>query len=127
LRNLRKRENPDLQRSLFGEILDWMLAPLLFVWPISIAFTHYFANSVASFPYDQSLREHVAAISRQISFVDGRAATRAARPGTDLSALGRDRQRLFSPARTATARLIAATRNCRYRESPRNFLNTRAQ
>ena len=49
-----------------------MLAPLLFVWPISIAFTHYFANSVASFPYDQSLREHVAAISRQVSFVDGR-------------------------------------------------------
>jgi two-component system sensor histidine kinase TctE len=71
LRNLRKRENPDIQRSLFGEILDWMLAPLLFVWPISIAFTHYFANSVASFPYDQSLREHVAAISRQVSFVDG--------------------------------------------------------
>jgi two-component system sensor histidine kinase TctE len=73
LRNLRKRQNPDVQRSLFGEILDWMLAPLLFVWPISIAFTHYFANSVASFPYDQSLREQVAAISRQISFVDGRA------------------------------------------------------
>jgi two-component system sensor histidine kinase TctE len=72
LRNLRKKESPDIQRSLFGEILDWMLAPLLFVWPISIAFTHYFANSVASFPYDQSLREHVAAISRQISFVDGR-------------------------------------------------------
>ena len=72
LRNLRKRENPDLQRSLFGEILDWMLAPLLFVWPISIAFTHYFANSVASFPYDQSLREHVTAISRQITFVEGR-------------------------------------------------------
>ncbi len=49
-----------------------MLAPLLFVWPISIAFTHYFANSVASFPYDQSLREHVAALARQVSSVDGR-------------------------------------------------------
>lgn len=49
-----------------------MLAPLLFVWPISIAVTHYFANSVASFPYDQALREHVTAISRQIKFVDGR-------------------------------------------------------
>ncbi|WP_300454168.1 sensor histidine kinase N-terminal domain-containing protein [Accumulibacter sp.] len=72
MRNLRKRENPDIQRSLFGEILDWMLAPLLFVWPISIAFTHYFANSVASFPYDQSLREHVAALARQVSSVDGR-------------------------------------------------------
>ncbi|WP_313953361.1 sensor histidine kinase [Accumulibacter sp.] len=72
MRNLRKKQNPDVQRSLFGEILDWMLAPLLFVWPISIAFTHYFANSVASFPYDQSLREHVAAISRQIDFDGGR-------------------------------------------------------
>ena len=71
MRNLRKKQNPDVQRSLFGEILDWMLAPLLFVWPISIAFTHYFANSVASFPYDQSLREHVAAISRQIDFDGG--------------------------------------------------------
>jgi hypothetical protein len=72
LRNLRKKRDPDVQRSLFGEILDWMLAPLLFVWPISIAFTHYFANSVASFPYDQSLREHVTAISRQVTFDDGR-------------------------------------------------------
>ncbi|WP_300321272.1 sensor histidine kinase [Accumulibacter sp.] len=71
MRNLRKKQDPDVQRSLFGEILDWMLAPLLFVWPISIAFTHYFANSVASFPYDQSLREHVSAISRQIAFEKG--------------------------------------------------------
>lgn len=45
-----------------------MLAPLLVVWPISIALTHYFANSVASFPYDQSLRAHVLAIAKQVSF-----------------------------------------------------------
>ena len=75
--------SPETERSLFGEILDWMLAPLLFVWPLSIAFTHYFANNVANFPYDQSLREHVATISRQIQMVDGKpvislhAATRA--------------------------------------------------
>ncbi|WP_234087004.1 sensor histidine kinase N-terminal domain-containing protein [Azonexus sp. R2A61] len=60
------------ERSLFGEILDWMLAPLLFVWPLSIAFTHYFANNVAKFPYDQALRERVMAISRQVSLVDGK-------------------------------------------------------
>ena len=57
------------ERSLFGEILDWMLAPLLFVWPLSIAFTHYFANNVANFPYDQSLREQVSAIARQVKLV----------------------------------------------------------
>ncbi len=72
MKSLRKSVNPDGQRSLFGEILDWMLAPLLFVWPISIAVTHYFANNVASFPYDQALRESVTAISRQIKFVGGR-------------------------------------------------------
>lgn len=60
------------ERSLFGEILDWMLAPLLFVWPLSIAFTHYFANNVANYPYDQALREHVAAIARQVKLVNGK-------------------------------------------------------
>jgi two-component system, OmpR family, sensor histidine kinase TctE len=49
-----------------------MLAPLLFVWPLSIAFTHYFANNVANFPYDQALREHVTAISRQVKLVNGK-------------------------------------------------------
>ncbi len=72
MKSLRKNAGSDGQRSLFGEILDWMLAPLLFVWPISIAVTHFFANNVAGFPYDQALREHVTAISRQIKFVDGR-------------------------------------------------------
>jgi len=67
------KKKPDSQRSLFGEILDWMLAPLLFVWPISIAITHYFATSVAGYPYDQTLREHVAAIARQVKIVDGKA------------------------------------------------------
>jgi two-component system sensor histidine kinase TctE len=62
----------ETERSLFGEILDWMLAPLLFVWPLSIAFTHYFANNVANYPYDQALREHVAAIARQVKLVNGR-------------------------------------------------------
>lgn len=72
-----KASNPagqgsETERSLFGEILDWMLAPLLFVWPLSIAFTHYFANNVANYPYDQALREHVAAIARQVKLVDGK-------------------------------------------------------
>ena len=49
-----------------------MLAPLLFVWPLSIAFTHYFANNVANYPYDQALREHVTAIARQVKLVNGK-------------------------------------------------------
>lgn len=49
-----------------------MLAPLLFVWPISIAVTHYFSVAVANYPYDQTLREQVTAISRQVKFVHGK-------------------------------------------------------
>ena len=71
MKSLHKKPSPDTQRSLFGEILDWMLAPLLFVWPISIAVTHYFATSVANYPYDQTLREQVTAISRQVKFIGG--------------------------------------------------------
>ena len=71
-----KQSNPtasaETERSLFGEILDWMLAPLLFVWPLSIAFTHYFANNVANYPYDQALREHVTAIARQVKLINGK-------------------------------------------------------
>jgi len=49
-----------------------MLAPLLFVWPLSIAVTHYFAASVATFPYDQALREAANALARQVKFVNGK-------------------------------------------------------
>ena len=34
--------------SLFGEILDWMLAPLLLFWPMSIAVTYLVAKSIAN-------------------------------------------------------------------------------
>jgi len=45
------------QRSLFGEILDWMLAPLLVIWPISVALTWLVAQGIASKPYDRELGE----------------------------------------------------------------------
>ena len=48
-----------------------MLAPLLFVWPLSIVVTYHYAMSVAANPFDQSLREDALAISRQVHFVDG--------------------------------------------------------
>ncbi|WP_374404699.1 sensor histidine kinase [Niveibacterium sp.] len=50
--------------SLFGEILDWMLAPLLFLWPISIIATHHVAQGIADKPYDRALEANVAAIAR---------------------------------------------------------------
>ncbi len=58
--------------SLFGEILDWMLAPLLLLWPISIAATNHVAAFIANQPYDQQLADNVSAIVRLVNVVDGR-------------------------------------------------------
>ena len=54
--------------SLFGEILDWMLAPLMFVWPISIAIIHSVADDIAHEPYDKVLGDSVYELSRQVRF-----------------------------------------------------------
>ena len=54
------------QRSLFGEILDWMLAPLLLLWPMSVALTWLVAQSIANRPYDRSLSETARTIARQV-------------------------------------------------------------
>lgn len=63
---------PGEANSLFGEILDWMLAPLLLLWPISIAATHHVANEIADQPYDQALAENVQAIARLVRLEKGR-------------------------------------------------------
>jgi len=57
--------------SLFGEILDWMLAPLLFLWPISIIVTHNVADNIANQPYDRALADSVRALARMIDIEAG--------------------------------------------------------
>ena len=56
----------EYSNSLFGEILDWMLAPLLLLWPISIVATNHVASYIANQPYDQALAESVSAIARLV-------------------------------------------------------------
>ena len=56
---------PNHQRSLFGEILDWMLAPLLLLWPMSLGLTWVVAQTIANRPYDRELADLVRALSRQ--------------------------------------------------------------
>lgn len=55
-----KREQP----SLFGEILDWMLTPLLLIWPVSLALTWLVAQGLANQPFDRALEHNVLALSR---------------------------------------------------------------
>ncbi|KVQ69348.1 sensor histidine kinase [Burkholderia territorii] len=58
-------------RSLFGEILDWMLAPLLLLWPMSIAVTYLVAKSIADSPFDRALETNAYVLARQIHPVNG--------------------------------------------------------
>lgn len=73
-----------VQRSLFGEILDWMLVPLLLLWPISIAITYVVAKSIANQPFDQALDDSVTVLSQQVSEVNGKVVTRLTTPSRDF-------------------------------------------
>ena len=55
------------QRSLFGEILDWMLAPLLLLWPMSVVLTWLVAQGIANKPFDRELGEMVRVLSKEVS------------------------------------------------------------
>jgi two-component system sensor histidine kinase TctE len=57
---------PREQRSLFGEILDWMLAPLLLLWPMSLGLTGLVAQEIANRPYDRELGELARLLARQV-------------------------------------------------------------
>ncbi len=60
------------QRSLFGEILDWMLTPLLLIWPVSLALTWLVAQSIANKPFDRALEYNAQALAQLITVSQGR-------------------------------------------------------
>lgn len=67
------------QRSLFGEILDWMLAPLLLIWPMSVFLTWMVAQGIANKPYDRELGEMTRALGLQVAAEASKAPTGKAR------------------------------------------------
>ena len=56
---------PSEPRSLFGEVLDWMLAPLLWLWPMSLAITWLVAQGIANGPYDRELGDRTQLLARE--------------------------------------------------------------
>ena len=58
------------QRSLLGEILDWMLAPLFLLWPMSVAITYVVAQNIANVPYDRALANNLHVLTRQVHAQD---------------------------------------------------------
>lgn len=71
-------------RSLLREILDWMLAPLLVVWPMSIAATYLVATAIANVPFDRDLEASVTLLAEQVKVVNGRAQIVWALPEPEL-------------------------------------------
>lgn len=56
---------------MFGEILDWMLMPLLLLWPLSIGITYFAATSIANEPFDRSLEDRVTVLAQQVKETNG--------------------------------------------------------
>ncbi len=73
-----------IQRSLFGEILDWMLTPLLLLWPISLALTWLVAQNIANKPFDRALEFNVQALAQLVSVQQQRAAFNLPQPAREI-------------------------------------------
>ncbi|MDR3452388.1 MAG: sensor histidine kinase N-terminal domain-containing protein [Rhodoferax sp.] len=72
------------QRSLFGEILDWMLTPLLLLWPISLALTWLVAQGIANKPFDRALEYNVQALAQLVSVHNSRVRFELPQPAREL-------------------------------------------
>lgn len=72
------------QRSLFGEILDWMLTPLLIVWPASLILTWLVAQGIAGGPFDRALEYNTQALSQLVSVNQGKAIFNLPQPAREI-------------------------------------------
>mgnify|MGYP003403657771 FL=1 len=54
------------QRSLFGDILDWLLVPLLLLWPLSVVIIWLSAQAIANRPFDRELAETARTLARRV-------------------------------------------------------------
>ena len=72
------------QRSLFGEILDWMLTPLLLLWPVSLVLTWLVAQSIAGKPFDRALEYNVGALAQLVTVSGNRVQFNLPLPAREL-------------------------------------------
>jgi two-component system sensor histidine kinase TctE len=72
------------QRSLFGEILDWMLTPLLLLWPISLVLTWLVAQGIATKPFDRALAFNAQALAQLVTVQNNRAQFNLPAPAREI-------------------------------------------
>ena len=75
---------PREQRSLFGEILDWMLTPLLLLWPVSLALTWLVAQGLANKPFDRALEYNAHALAQLGTVQNGRVLFNLPQPASEI-------------------------------------------
>ena len=72
------------QHSLFGEILDWMLTPLLLLWPVSLALTWLVAQGIANKPFDRALEYNVRVLAQLVAVRNNRVQFNLPQPASEL-------------------------------------------
>jgi len=72
------------QRSLFGEILDWMLTPLMLLMPIALALTWLVAQSIAGRPFDRALEYNARMLAQMVTFKGERAQLNLPQPAREI-------------------------------------------
>jgi two-component system, OmpR family, sensor histidine kinase TctE len=70
--------------SIFAEILDWLLVPLLVLWPFSFVVAFVVAFNIANRPYDQALADSSRALIDQLTLVNGNVIIALPSPETNI-------------------------------------------
>lgn len=111
--------NPTAQergaRSLFGEILDWMLAPLLLLWPLSIAITYLVAKAIANQPFDRALEDKLKVLTQHVRIVSGQARLELSGAAQDFLKAD-DQDKLYFQIRTSSGQIIAGDTELSWQE-----------
>ncbi|MGJ7581754.1 sensor histidine kinase N-terminal domain-containing protein [Variovorax sp. RHLX14] len=98
------------QRSLFGEILDWMLTPLLLLVPVSIGLTWLVAQGIANAPFDRSLEYNVQTLARLVLVQDGKLQFLLPQPAREILR-GDDADRVYYQVLDAAGKLLSGERD----------------
>jgi two-component system sensor histidine kinase TctE len=98
------------QRSLFGEILDWMLTPLLLLWPVSLALTWLVAQSIAGKPFDRALEYNLQALAQLVTVQSGYPSFNLPGPAREILRAD-DADQVYYQVKTGTGELLSGDRD----------------
>lgn len=98
------------QRSLFGEILDWMLTPLMLLMPIALALTWLVAQSIAGRPFDRALEYNARMLAQMVTFKGERAQLNLPQPAREILRAD-DSDLVYYQVSTARGDLISGERD----------------